>query len=66
VRLAELCRWFDYNVVDGVIRGFCFVVSGFGVYLRRFGAGNAQSYLALVLCGVFILLLAAMGGVMFL
>jgi NADH-quinone oxidoreductase subunit L len=66
VRLADFCRWFDYNVVDGVIRGFCFVVAGFGRYLRGLTAGNAQGYLAVVLGGVFVLLLAAMGGVMFL
>lgn len=66
VKLGDFCRWFDYHVVDGLVRGFCFVVSGCGVYLRRYALGNMQSYLALVLVGVVALLLAAMGGVMFL
>lgn len=62
--LADICRWFDYHVVDGIIRGFCGTVVGFGGSLRRFADGNVQSYLALVLVGVVLLLLAAMGGVM--
>ncbi len=66
VKLADFCRWFDYNVIDGAVRGFCFVVSGCGVYLRRYAAGGLQSYLGWALAGVFVLLLAAMGGVMFL
>lgn len=66
VKLGDFCRWFDYYVIDGLVRGFCFVVSGCGVYLRRYAGGNLQGYLGLVLAGVFVLLLAAMGGVMFL
>lgn len=66
VRLGDFCRWFDYYVIDGLVRGFCFVVGGCGVYLRRYAGGNLQSYLGLVLAGIFVLLLAAMGGVMFL
>ena len=61
--LAGFCRWFDYYVVDGLIRGFCFVVGGFGGYMRRYAAGGLQGYLALVLGGVFVLLLVAIGGV---
>ena len=61
--LATFCRWFDYCVVDGLIRGFCFVVSGFGGYMRRYASGGLQGYLALVLVGVFVLLLVAIGGV---
>ena len=61
--LADFCRWFDYNVVDGLVRGFCFVVGGFGGYMRRYASGGSQGYLALVLAGVFVLLLVAIGGV---
>ncbi len=64
LRLADISRWFDYNVVDGVIRGFCSAVMMFGGSLRRQADGNVQSYLALVVLGVVLLLVAAMGGVM--
>ena len=66
VKLGNFCRLFDYYVIDGLVRGFCFVVSGCGVYLRRFAGGNLQGYLGLILAGIFVMLLAAMGGVMFL
>lgn len=64
LRLADISRWFDYNVVDGIIRGFCSAVMIFGGSLRRQADGNVQSYLALVVLGVVLLLVAAMGGVL--
>ncbi len=66
VKLGDFCRWFDYYVVDGLVRGLCFAVSGCGMYFRRSANGNLQGYLALVLVGAFVLAAVAVGGVMFL
>lgn len=66
VKLGDFCRWFDYYVIDGLVRGFCFAVSGCGTYFRRASNGNLQGYLGLVLVGVFVLAVVAVGGVMFL
>lgn len=66
VKLGDFCRWFDYWVVDGLVRGFCFAVAGCGAYLRRASSGNLQGYLGLVLMGAFVLAVVAVGGVMFL
>lgn len=66
VKLGDFARWFDYYVVDGLVRGFCFAVSGCGAYLRRASGGNLQSYLGLVAAGVCVLVMVAVGGVMFL
>lgn len=66
VKLGDFCRWFDYYVIDGLVRGFCFVVAGCGVYIRRAAGGNLQGYLSFVLVGAALLALVAVGGVMFL
>lgn len=66
VKLGDFCRWFDYYVIDGLVRGFCFAVAGCGAYFRRSAGGNLQGYLGFVLAGVLVLAVVAVGGVMFL
>lgn len=63
--VARVVDWFDRKVIDGIVNGFATVTVKLGNFLRRGQTGFVQSYAALVIAGVsiIVILLVLFGGV---
>jgi NADH-quinone oxidoreductase subunit L len=57
--------WFDRKVIDGIVNGIATVTVKLGAVLRKGQTGFVQSYAALVVAGVsiIVILLFLFGGV---
>lgn len=51
-----LWKIFDVNIVDGAVNGTAFLTQTFGKGLRRMQSGVAQTYLAVMMLGIIILI----------
>ena len=63
--VAKAVDWFDRKVIDGIVNGFAIVTIKVGNIVRRGQTGFVQSYAALVVAGVsiIVILLFLFGGV---
>jgi proton-translocating NADH-quinone oxidoreductase chain L len=63
--VAKVVDWFDRKVIDGIVNGIATVTVKLGAVLRKGQTGFVQSYAALVVAGVsiIVILLFLFGGV---
>ena len=63
--VAKVVNWFDQKVIDGIVNGIATVTVKTGNFLRKGQTGFVQSYAALVVAGVsiIVILLFLIGGV---
>jgi len=57
LKIAEGCRWWDRNVVDGVAHGLADGIRGLGARMRFIQTGNVQNYALVIFAAVVIIAL---------